>query len=232
VLTEFVGEPDLAIEVIDMPTNMGYASAFNTGSRRLLELGLSGWVNLSHDVVLSEGALHALFHSLDVGLPLVGPTVRNLNTNEVFSSGGHVDVWSGRIWADTREIVVETGAQWLDGSCFAISKNLFESLQGMNEKLFLYFEDVDLGIRAGKLGAALTVLPVAVHQEPGGPTPYQRGHSSGVLARSNMDSPLFLSLVLRNVVGSLVAATKGHFADGISRLRGLFNGLWGSEAAY
>ena len=220
------------LEVLEMPLNEGFAAAFNAGSRRLEELGISGWVNLSHDVVLSPDTLIELFEALDQGQSLVGPTIKDLNTGAVFSSGGRINVWSGHIWAKTNELEEPVGADWLDGSCFAISKDLFQSVEGMNENLFLYFEDVDLGMRAAKLGVTPMVLSVIAKQEPHGPSPYLRGHSSGVLARSNVDSPLFFSLIVRNVAGSAKEVAKGHLAGGILRFRGLLDGLRRRKPAY
>ena len=231
-LSDFSGLRPGWLDVLEMPSNKGFASAFNAGSRKLKELGLDGWVNLSHDVVLSKDTLAGLYAALEQGQSLVGPTIKNLNTGAIFSSGGRINIWSGDISAATQEVIAPVDAHWLDGSCFAISKELFQSVNGMNEGLFLYFEDVDLGIRAVKKGVTPMVLSVIAEQDPKGPSPYLRGHSSGVLASSNMNSPLFFSLIARNVGGSAKEVMKGHFARGISRLRGLFDGLRGRQPAY
>lgn len=223
---------DFDIQVLEPGENLGFAGAFNLGSRALIAAGLELWVNLSHDTVLATDTLAVLNDATEKGLDLVGPVVRNLETKEVFSSGGFVNAWTGNVWSAKDLPIAPRQVDWLDGSCFMIKRNLFEALSGMNEDMFLYFEDVDIGLRAKRLGSQPTVVLVDSFQEPTGPTPYLRGHSSGVLARTNFGSALFFSLIARNLVGSAISFLRGHPGDGFLRVRGLSQGLMGHRPAY
>lgn len=220
------------LEVLEPGRNLGFAGAFNLGSQALIAAGCDLWANLSHDTVLARDTFAVLTDAAKKGADLVGPIVRDLNTKEVFSSGGFVNEWTGEVWSAKDSPTETRRVDWLDGSCFVIKKNLFEALSGMNEDIFLYFEDVDLGLRAKRLGAKPTVALVDSFQEPTGPSAYLRGHSSGVLARTNLGSPLFFSLIARNVAGSAISFLKGCPGDGFSRMRGLSRGLMGQSPAY
>ena len=215
-----------------MPRNLGFAAAFNAGSNRLLEHGVEVWVNASHDCVLSSTALGELADKASTVMTLVAPTVLEFSNGDVFSAGGYINQWTGKVGALTQLSDEPKRATWADGSCFAIGRELFEATGGMNENFFLYFEDVDLGLRANELGARVWVLPVVTYQDPQGPSAYLRGHSSGVLARSRLSGSLGWSLIGRNLAGALSSIFHGHGQDGISRLRGLFQGLAGRWPAY
>ena len=48
---------------------------------------------------------------------------------------------------------------WVSGAALAIRKNIFNKLNGFDEKFFLYFEDIDLCRRVSELGYYSAVLP-------------------------------------------------------------------------
>ncbi len=60
-------------------------------------------------------------------------------------------------WNFNEELVVD----WVSGAVLVIKKDLFDKLEGFDEKLFMYFEDVDLCLRAKKLAAKIMYYPVA-----------------------------------------------------------------------
>lgn len=222
----------VVIEVLRLPSNQGFAAAFNAGSQRLQEVGLVHWVNVSHDCVLAKPTLGALIQKATEPMTLVGPTVLDAKTNEVFSSGGYVNSWSGKIAAYTNVVSDPTRVDWLDGSCFALSKDLFERTGGMDERFFLYFEDVDFGLRVKSIGGTVWVLSSVSYQDPQGPSSYLRGHSSGVLAKRHFGSALGWALVARNAAGAASGIARGRWQEGVSRARGLAEGLKGKRAAY
>ena len=220
------------IEVVRMQTNSGFAAAFNAGSRNILDRGLDVWVNCSHDCVVEPSSLGQLAAKAATPMTLAGPIVKDLATGRIFSSGGYINPWTGDVFSKTRPVMNPVLAQWLDGSCFAIGRSLFDQLGGMDEEFFLYFEDVDLGLRTREAGGSVWVLPVTTFQEPRGPDAYLRGYSSGLLARRHLGSVFGISLILRNLSGSVLLALRGRWTEGLSRGRGLSRGLRGIGAAY
>jgi GT2 family glycosyltransferase len=220
------------IEVLRLPSNQGFAAAFNAGSQKLKEAGLVHWVNVSHDCVLAKPTLGALIQKAIEPMTLVGPTVLDAYTNEVFSAGGYVHPWSGKIDHLTGLVSQPTRVDWLDGSCFALSKDLFDKTGGMDERFFLYFEDVDFGLRVKATGGTVWVVSAVSYQDPQGPSSYLRGHSSGLLAKRHFDSALGWALIARNATGAASGIARGRWQEGVSRARGLAEGLKGKRAAY
>jgi len=72
--------------------------------------------------------------------------------------------------AEAREV------DWLQGACLMIRREAIEAVGGMDERFFLYFEDVDLARRLPEAGYKVSYVPDAefVHH-------YRRGSSGGVL---------------------------------------------------
>lgn len=152
-----------------MPGNLGYGAAVNAAIKELPDD--IDWVLVSNpDVVLAPGLLDVL---LAVGeesgdIASIGPAIDN-NDGTLYPSArnvpslrtgvGHAmftNLWPGNPW--TRKYMNGTlaperrDAGWLSGSCLLVRRSAFEELGGFDTKYFMYFEDVDLGYRFGKLG--------------------------------------------------------------------------------
>lgn len=69
-------------------------------------------------------------------------------------------------------------ADWLTGASFMVKKQAFEALDGFDSRYFLYFEEVDLFYRAGKLGMKVLSTPKSTVY-------HQSGASTGMNARRN-----------------------------------------------
>src|SRR5207244_2520602 len=78
--------------------------------------------------------------------------------NEVHISG----ITTSRGWgesADSYTRLEEVSA--ISGACFAMSGALFQQLGGFDERLFLYYEDTDLSLRARLAGYRCIAVPDA-----------------------------------------------------------------------
>jgi GT2 family glycosyltransferase len=92
---------------------------------------------------------------------------------------------AGRIWSAGTDLYLRTGklrsvrhrvsgsteptVLWLSGACLMLSAELWSTLGGFDEDYFLYWEDVDLSMRAIDKGATLIVegTATAIHDEGG-----------------------------------------------------------------
>jgi GT2 family glycosyltransferase len=61
-----------------------------------------------------------------------------------------------------------TPVGWLQGSCLLMPATLYRRLGGFDERIFLYVEDADLGMRARDLGASSIYVPAAQVTHAGG----------------------------------------------------------------
>jgi N-acetylglucosaminyl-diphospho-decaprenol L-rhamnosyltransferase len=96
--------------------------------------------------------------------------------------------WPGNPWTATyrreKEKPVEGEAGWLSGSCLLLRRTAFEQVGGFDPAYFMYFEDVDLCDRLGRVGWSCIYVPTSVVVHSGGhatkrsPRPMLRAHHS------------------------------------------------------
>jgi N-acetylglucosaminyl-diphospho-decaprenol L-rhamnosyltransferase len=166
-------------DYLPMPSNRGYGHAINVAVNSLppeIE-----WVIVSNpDVVAGPGSIDTLLASVgdDERVAAVGPRILS-SEGDVYPSArtvpslrsgvGHAlfaNLWPSNPW--TRRYRRETGAElvrrdagWLSGAFLMLRRSVFDELGGFDESYFMYFEDVDLGYRIGKLGLRNVYEPSA-----------------------------------------------------------------------
>ena len=142
--------PDLpgAHEVIDRPVNDGYGPGMNAGLRVARERGARYGLLCTHDALVGAETVHRLVEVLrdDMSIAVAAPTLAG-HDGRTFTAGG----WSRRGRAGHLE-PVGTGVRsvdWVDGSVMLV--RLSAGLV-FREDFFLYWEDVDLCLRARDQG--------------------------------------------------------------------------------
>jgi len=154
--------------------NVGYAAGMNIGVRQLPE-SVDTLLLLTHEVVLHDGCLPMLQEALrtepDVGL--VGPLLLS-GEDEVWSAGGSMAgvrrLPGHRFQGSSVGDVPDAPAPcvWLDGAVLMTTRSVWDELGGMDERFFLYAEDVDLGLRVRESGRRVLLVPQArAEQTPG-----------------------------------------------------------------
>jgi len=164
---------------LPLHSNLGYGGAINAAVETLPSS--VEWILVSNpDVSLTPGALDALMAvgDADRRVGSVGPTVLTAE-GEVYPSArsvpslrtgvGHAlfgTLWRENPWTrayrnETQTPVDRRDAGWLSGSCVLVRRSAFAELGGFDTGFFMYFEDVDLGYRLGKLGYRNVYEPAA-----------------------------------------------------------------------
>jgi N-acetylglucosaminyl-diphospho-decaprenol L-rhamnosyltransferase len=159
--------------------NLGYGGAINAAVATLPDS--VEWILVSNpDVSLGAGSLDTLVATgdSDARIGSVGPVVLTAE-GTVYPSArsvpslrtgvGHalfVNLWVDNPWTrayrnDTETTVEPRDAGWLSGSCVLVRRSAFAELGGFDTGFFMYFEDVDLGYRLGKLGYRNVYEPAA-----------------------------------------------------------------------
>jgi N-acetylglucosaminyl-diphospho-decaprenol L-rhamnosyltransferase len=155
---------DAGAEVIALPENLGFAAACNHGAAaargelvaflnpdvRFLEPEATEWLAAhfadpavavaAPALVLPDGRLQDSARRVPTPLDLV---VRRLLGSR-----------RGAIWADAPRDV-----PWVVGACLVMRRRALETLCGFDEKFRLYFEDVDLCVRACRDGWRVVLDP-------------------------------------------------------------------------
>jgi hypothetical protein len=177
---------------------------------------------LSQDVLLSSDSAEKLINQQLITKGITFPTMMNRNTNKVFSKGGVVNKFWGNINLSTKKPLSDP--DWADGSCLVFNKEVFEKINGLFEKFFMYFEDVDFCLRAKKGGFRINHVDTLVSQSPKGPNSFLRSKNSVMLARRTGSILLKSSVTKRNLLGAGLLLARFRFRDSINRVKGIFQG--------
>jgi N-acetylglucosaminyl-diphospho-decaprenol L-rhamnosyltransferase len=190
---------------VALPGNPGYGGGMNAGVATLP--ASVDWILISNpDVVLHPGAIDVLVAAgeQDERIGAVGPAVLNPD-GSVYPSArrvpslrlgvGHalfVNLWQDNPWTkryrhDEAESPSPRDAGWLSGSCVLVRRSAYAALGGFDDGYFMYFEDVDLGMRLTRNGWRNRYEPAAQVTHSGAhATDTQRG----AMVRAHHDSAL------------------------------------------
>jgi GT2 family glycosyltransferase len=210
------------VKVIRLVENKGFAGGANVALKEAIDNNFTNLMLLSQDVLLENDSAKKLMTQLDISNGIVFPTMINRKTNSVFSKGGHISKFFGSIKLATKD--VPRSVDWADGSCLAFTSEIFKSTNGLNERFFMYFEDVDFCLQAKSKGFKLTHVSTIASQTPNGPSPLLRSRNSVLLARRTGSSLFMSSVTKRNILGAISLLARFRFNDSANRLNGIFQG--------
>ena len=198
---------DRGWELVESPVNAGFGAGVNAGVLRAAQLGCDVCITLNPDArasaeVLSELVAEVLRDSRQI----VSPAVVRPDGSPFFR-GSTVSIRTGQIRAGEASETDPEWINWLSGACLAFSTETFAELQGFADEYFLYWEDVDLSVRAVSSGIGLHVRrDLAVVHEEGGT------HSDGI--KQGGKSPVYYYYNTRNrlLFGSRLAPSANRWA--------------------
>lgn len=213
----------LGVNLLKLEKNVGYGAAVNKAVPGL-EPQLTTLLVCNPDSELNEAAVHRLSEAvMDQKVGVAGPRIFNedgsvypsaRNIPSIRNGVGHAlfaNIWLGNPWtknylseAHLKDSTVSAG--WVSGACLAVRRELFIRIGGFDDHYFMYFEDVDLGYRLGKLGFENLYVPEVSIKHIGGEstkatkkTMLRIHHESALLfvRKKYMNSPIkwFLPLV-------------------------------------
>ncbi len=168
-----------AITVIEPGENLGFGRGNNLAAKHALGKYL---LLLNPDAYLTDpDALPRLLTALQAGARegrgAVAPRLNNPDGSHQIGDGGfaptpgnvvrHLSLVS-RMLPNARGFYVNHPTlmqreritlDWLAATCLLVTRAAFETVGGFDPRFFMYGEDVDLGIRLGKAGFGLMLLP-------------------------------------------------------------------------
>lgn len=153
---------------LETGANLGYAGGNNAGIREALAWGAEYVLILNPDCTVEPDFLPYLVRALEA-VPKAGaacPLVLSEDGAAIQSLGGSVNLWTGRCERrfHGRPAAEADGASWArvdwpHGSCMLIRRELFEEVGLLNEAYFLYYEEVELALRARREGWLALAIP-------------------------------------------------------------------------
>ncbi len=170
--------------------NLGYAGGINAWLRQLLPI--SGWKGiwvLNPDAEPMPNALTALVNRAELGRKgMVGSTILEAGCDNIirFRGGMHWQRFGARsvalglgdhIQADCNLSEVERQMDSPSGASMYVTRDCIEHIGLMDERYFLFYEDLDWGLRAKPLGLGYADMSIVAHQR-GSTTGSARGWKS------------------------------------------------------
>lgn len=154
------------IKIIENKKNLGFAAGNNVGIRYALKKGAHAVLLLNQDTVAEKGFLRPL---LENPADIVAPVIRFKRKGKwIYDYGGKINWWLGRSWhlefSTSREVDFATTIRgdvldYVSGCAMLIKRPVLEKIGFLDEKFFLYFEDVDFCLRAKQAGFKIAVEP-------------------------------------------------------------------------
>jgi N-acetylglucosaminyl-diphospho-decaprenol L-rhamnosyltransferase len=222
---------EFGAEHVPLPENPGYGGAVNAGAARLPS-SVEWLLVVNPDAALGPGSIATLVArgASDPTIGAVGPLVRNAD-GTVYPSAravpslrtgvGHAmlgPVWPGNPWTrayrrDSDETPRVRDAGWLSGSCELVRRSAFDRVGGFDDGYFMYFEDVDLGVRLARAGYRNVYEPAAEVVHTGA---HSTGQASERMIRAHHDSAR--RFLARKYPGALLWPVRAVLSVGL-RLR-------------
>jgi len=169
--------------VIETNTNTGFSKGNNIGIRKALDLGCDYIVLLNNDTIVTLGLFDKLisFAKSDFNIGLVSPKIYFAKGFEyhqerykdkekgkvLWYAGGRLD-WDN-IYATHRGLNEVDMGQYDDlletdfatGCCMLLKRKVIEKIGFLDEKYFLYYEDIDYSQRVKKIKMKVVYYPDA-----------------------------------------------------------------------
>jgi len=143
-----------AWDVVELDVNRGFGAGLNAGARRALARGARVLLVLNPDATISGAAARELFSRCAADpRNVLSPRILRLDGSTWFDGGVIVPESGLRAGAQDATSAIP----WLSGACLTVHADMWTRLGGFDEDYFMYWEDVDLSYRIGRLGGRLLV---------------------------------------------------------------------------
>ncbi len=212
------------VRLVELQENRGFAGGVNEGLQLALARGASAVLCVNNDAQLEPGTVAAMQAAIDAdpAVGIVGPTIVDQH-GRVIADGGKV--LRSRMEVDER---AGSRANFVTWACVLVPAPAFERIGLLDDRFFMYWEDVDFSFRLTSAGLRLAIVPERVRHDV--------SSSHGDAGRGVIDLYSALSLgvfaskyrsYLPSVALNLVARTAKRLASGRARqARGVLRAAW------
>jgi len=161
---------DTRLRIIANQDNRGVAEGNNQGIRAALEAGCASVLIINNDTEFDADLVTQLDEGLDVhGVEMSCPKMMYFDDPErIWAAGGAFQPWLGYRTMHLGEDEIDRGqcdqarlVTYVPTCCVLMRKEVFEKVGLMDERYFVYVDDVDFMYRAMKAGVKLIYLPEA-----------------------------------------------------------------------
>lgn len=176
------------LTVIENPINVGVAKANNQGIRAALAEGYDHVLLVNNDTLLPAGLVDELLAAgASLGAAMVAPRIVWMGSRQDdWYDGGKIVPRRG--FVAVHELIPRSDQPYLteyaSTCCLLVSAHVFRAVGLMDERYFVYWDDVDFMVRTGRQGIRLAVAPRTVVRHAAGSStggaqsPFTIEHSS------------------------------------------------------
>lgn len=226
VIDEIIARrPELAAITLDR--NLGYAGGMNVG----ISACTTNWVLLvTHEVRMNEDCVETMLDvaNSDPTIVQVGPILKLVDSDTVWSVGGEITPSGAVRHPAPRHDGLVRDVDWLDGACQLVNAEALHLIGLLDERYFLYWEDVALSRQLSRLGRVVVAIGAVAEQGTSRTPVYFKARNRVLFWRAERSS----SRVAAAVTVTLFQLFRDAFRrDGVvlrARFVGLLDGFSGS----
>jgi GT2 family glycosyltransferase len=150
------------IKLIKSSTNLGYAGGNNLGVAYFMNIGIDYIWILNNDTLVQPETLEKMLNKIegDPAVGCVGSLIREIGPGgdqPILAVGGGTISWVFGTARHLKDVNKINNLEYITGASMLISKSAWESIGGLCEDYFLYWEDVDFCLRLKRHGWKLAV---------------------------------------------------------------------------
>jgi GT2 family glycosyltransferase len=150
--------------IVNNPANLGFAVGVNQGIKSASkDKSITHFFLMNNDLSISFGSFAQLLLTFTkfTSCGIVSPVLHHGN---VFDWGGKYNKWSGMVkhknWENKPKTIQTVGH--VAGAAMLISRELIDKIGMLDERFFLYFEDLDFCLRATTAKFTIHINPDVV----------------------------------------------------------------------
>jgi GT2 family glycosyltransferase len=150
-----------SVEILRLEKNLGFTGGHNIAIEMAIKQNVDFIWLLNNDAKIVSGALAKLVSAIavDAGCAAVSPVLRPLPGESPIAAWGAIHDWAGRSveWARTEEEsriwhTERPGEICVAGTALLLRVTAIAATGGLDDRLFAYFDDSDLGVRLARAG--------------------------------------------------------------------------------
>ncbi len=190
-----------SVQVIASPENRGFSAANNLGIRATRAPFV---LLLNPDTDVPPGAIDQLRAHLSAlpGAGIIGPRLVDARGTPELSFGPMISPWgelrqkvrmagARRGWRMAQRAIAELTSRpgerdWVTGACLLIRRDVLEAVGGLDERFFMYTEDVDLCAQVRRLGYTVQFEPSVTVQHLRGQSAATNPHTERLRRQSHL----------------------------------------------
>lgn len=157
------------VKILSLDRNYGFSKANNEGIRWSLEQGIAYFLLLNNDTEIQANAIEQMFQYQKAKRGMVIPKILYSDRRDIiWCAGGSFTpilkkaVQRGLNQIDKGQFDVSGECQFANGCALFLSKEIVNKIGYLDERFFLYYEDVEYSMRAERKGIGIWYCAEAV----------------------------------------------------------------------